>query len=188
MTDKNIVVGISGASGAIYGIRLLEALRETADVVTHLIVTPAAELTIRLETDWEPEEVVALADHVYGFEEIGASVASGSFPTTGMVIAPCSMKTAGMVANSISENLLIRAADVTLKEKRKLVLMVRETPLHLGHVRTMESLLLMGAVIFPPVPAFYHRPQTVADMVDQTVSRVLDTLGIENNLAKRWGV
>lgn len=181
------MVGISGASGAIYGIRLLEALRSIDDVVTHLIVTPAARLTIQLETDWSIDAVEALADVVYGCDEIDAAVASGSFRTWGMVIAPCSIKTAGMVANSISDNLLIRAADVTLKERRKLVLMVRECPLHLGHVRTMESLLLMGAVVFPPVPAFYHRPQSLDDVISHTVGRVLDVLGVSNSLSKEWG-
>ena len=184
--DRNaIVVGISGASGAVYGIRLLQALRE-AGVATHLIVSPAAELTIALETDWSLDAVRGLATWNHDIGAIGAVLASGSFLTGGMVIAPCSVKTAAMISNSIDENLLIRAADVTLKECRRLVLLVREAPLHVGHLRTLEQLALMGATVFPPVPAFYTRPQTVDDIVDETVGRVLNTLGIENGLATPW--
>lgn len=182
---RAIVVGISGASGAVYGIRLLQALRE-AGVATHLIVSRAAELTIALETDWSVDAVRALATWNHDISSIGAVLASGSFHTGGMVVAPCSIKTAAMIANSIAENLLIRAADVTLKERRRLVLLVREAPLHVGHLRTLEQLALMGATVFPPVPAFYTRPQTVDDIVNETVGRVMNTLGIENGLATPW--
>ena len=185
MDGRAIVVGISGASGAVYGIRLLQALRE-AGVATHLIVSRAAELTIALETDWSVDAVRALATWNHDIGSIGAVLASGSFLTGGMVVAPCSVKTAAMIANSIAENLLIRAADVTLKERRRLVLLVRETPLHVGHLRTLEQLALMGATVFPPVPAFYTRPQTVDDIVNETVGRVMNTLGIENGLAIPW--
>ena len=185
MDSNAIVVGISGASGAVYGIRLLGALRE-AGVATHLIVSPAAELTIALETDWSLDAVRALATWNHDIGATGAVLASGSFLTGGMVIAPCSVKTAAMVANSIGENLLVRAADVTLKERRRLVLLVREAPLHVGHLRTLEQLALMGATVFPPVPAFYTRPQTVDDIVNETVGRVMNTLGIQNGLMTPW--
>jgi 4-hydroxy-3-polyprenylbenzoate decarboxylase len=169
----------------VYGVRLLEVLRGS-DYTSHVIVTPAARLTLSLETDYSPEYVDSLADHLYELDAIGARLASGSFSTMGMVIAPCSVKTASMIANSISENLLVRAADVTLKERRRLVLVVRETPIHLGHVKTFEKLITMGATVFLPVPAFYNRPKTIDDIVNQTVGRVLDSLGVDNDLTKPW--
>jgi len=182
-----IVVGISGASGAIYGIRLLEVLSGYPGVETHLIVTGAAEKTIALETSYAVEQVLALGHHVYGQADVGARLASGSFRTDGMVVVPCSMKTASAIANSYNDNLLIRAADVTLKEKRKLVVVPRETPLHLGHLRILTALAEMGAVVLPPVPAFYHRPGSIGDLVDQTVGKILDQFGVEHDLFRRWG-
>ena len=181
-----IVVGISGASGSIYGLRLLEKLRERPEVETHLILTRAGERTAYLETGRKTGELRALAGHCYPIEDIGCRLASGSFPTDGMVVAPCSVHTMSAIAAGISSNLLIRAADVTLKERRKLILMVRETPRHLGHVRTMAALAEMGAVLFPPVPAFYHQPRTIMEIVDHSVERVLDLLGLPSPGAKRW--
>jgi 4-hydroxy-3-polyprenylbenzoate decarboxylase len=181
----DLVVGISGASGAIYGIRLLEALRQ-GGVTSHLVLTPAAEETIRLETDTTVEQVAALATNVYPIDGIGSAIASGSFRTAGMVVAPCSVKSASAIAYSFSDNLLTRAADVTLKEHRRLVLVVRETPLHQGHLRTMLRLSEMGAIILPPVPAFYHAPKTLDDIVDHTVGKILDLFDIENDLYTRW--
>jgi flavin prenyltransferase len=185
MDSNAVIVGISGASGAVYGIRLLKALRDVG-VETHLVVSEAAERTIALETDWSVEDVRALATRSYPITDVGAAPASGSNRTRGMVVAPCSIKTASMIAHSIADNLLVRAADVTLKEGRRLVLLVRETPLHVGHLRTLEQLALMGATVFPPVPAFYNRPGTVEDIVTETVGRVLNTLGIENSLVMPW--
>jgi 4-hydroxy-3-polyprenylbenzoate decarboxylase len=182
---KRLIVGISGASAAIYGIRLLEVLRET-DVETHLVISSAAKKIILMETDFQVEEVEAMADHVYDIDDIGAAIASGSFKTDGMVIIPCSMKSLSAIANSYGANLLLRAADVTLKERRRLVVVVRETPLHRGHLQLMLRLTEMGAIIFPPLPAFYHRPKTVEDIVDHTVGRVLDLFGIEHALFERW--
>jgi len=181
-----LVIGISGASGAIYGIRLLEVLSERKDVETHLVISDAAKETIRQETDREVSRVMALADYCYDINDIGARLASGSFRRDGMVVCPCSMKTLSALANAYPANLLCRAADVTLKERKRLILLARETPLHLGHLRNMEKLTEMGAIIFPPVPAFYHRPQTIADIVDHTVGKVLDLLDIEHNLFSRW--
>jgi len=181
-----LIVGISGASGAIYGIRLLEILSRESDIETHLIISQAGEVIIERETDWRLEEVESLANYSYEIDDIGARVASGSFRRDGMIIAPCSMKSLSALANSYADNLLTRAADVTLKEKKKLVLLVREAPLHLGHLRNMEKLTEMGAIIFPPVPAFYHKPQTIQDVVDQTLGRVLDIFGIEHGLFRRW--
>ena len=183
---KRLIVGISGASAAIYGIRLLEVLKET-DVETHLVITSAAKKIILLETDFAVEEVEAMADHVYDMDDIGAAIASGSFKTDGMVIIPCSIKSLSAIANSYSANLLLRAADVTLKERRRLVAVVRETPLHRGHLQLMLRLTDMGAMIFPPLPAFYHRPKTVEDIVDHTVGRVLDLFDIDHALFERWG-
>ena len=184
---NRIVVGISGASGAIYGVRLLEVLRAMPDVETHLVMSSAAETTIRYETAREPAAVAELADVVYGERELAAALASGTFLTAGMVVAPCSMRTLSGVANSANDNLLVRAADVHLKERRRLVLVVRETPLHAGHLRLMSEATAAGAVILPPVPGFYQRPTTVADIVDHTVGKVLDVLGIhEHNLFTRW--
>ncbi len=185
---KKIIVGISGASGVIYGIRLLEILRTVRDVETHLVLTAAGATTIALETDYTPDEVKALADVVYPFRDIAAAISSGSFKTDGMVVIPCSMKTLAGIAYSFSDNLLLRAADVVLKDRRRLVLVPRETPLHLGHLRTMTLLAEMGAILAPPMPAFYHRPQTIDEIINQTVNRVLDLLDIslETDLFTRW--
>jgi len=182
-----IVVGISGASGAIYGIRLLEVLSGCAGIETHLIITGAAVKTIHLETAYSLEQIERLAHRVYDNGKVGAAVASGSFKTEGMVVIPCSMKTASAIAHSYSDNLLVRAADVTLKEKRKLVVVPRETPLHLGHLRILAVLAEMGAVVLPPMPAFYHRPRSIEDVVDHTVGKILDQLSIEHALFRRWG-
>ena len=182
-----IVVGISGASGAIYGIRLLEVLSSLPGIETHLVVSDAAGKTIRLETTYSLEQVLRLSHHVYDNSDVGAAVASGSFRTDGMVVVPCSMKTASAIANSYNDNLLVRAADVTLKEKRKLVVVPRETPLHLGHLRTLTALAETGAVILPPMPAFYHLPGNIDDLVNQTVGKILDQFNIEHRLFQRWG-
>ena len=187
MKQKRLIVGISGASGAIYGIRLLQVLAECPEIETHLVVSQAARLIVAHETDRTVAQVEALADHAYAPDDLAAPIASGSFATSGMVIAPCSVKTLSAVANSYAADLLSRAADVTLKEGRPLVLVVRETPLHLGHLRLAVRAAEIGAVIFPPVPAFYGRPQTVAELVDGTVGRVLARLGVENELYTRWG-
>jgi 4-hydroxy-3-polyprenylbenzoate decarboxylase len=186
--EQRLVVGISGASGAIYGIRLLEVLRAVPSVETHLVISPAARQTITLETDQTPADVEALADAVYRHRDIAAAISSGSYRTIGMVVIPCSIKTLSAVACSASDDLLARAADVTLKERRRLVLVVRETPLHLGHLRLMAQAAEIGATIMPPVPAFYHRPHTLDDLINQTVNRVLDQLGIElpEDLFARW--
>ena len=183
-----LVVGISGASGVIYGIRLLEVLRGVESVETHLVMSSAARQTILLETDYTVEAVEALAEVSYRFNDIAAKISSGSFKTTGMVVIPCSMKTLSGIALSFSDNLLLRAADVTLKDRRRLVLVPRETPLHLGHLRLMTQVVEMGAILVPPMPAFYHRPQTLDDVINQTVNRVLDLLEIElpEDLFERW--
>jgi len=188
MTTKRLIVGISGASGAIYGIRLLQVLRGVPDVETHLVMSSAAVRTVPLETDHTAAAVASLADRVYRPGDIAAAIASGSFKTYGMVVAPCSMKTASGIASSYADNLLLRAADVVLKERRRLVLVVRETPLHLGHLRVLTHITEMGGIVMPPVPAFYHRPETIADVVDQTVNRVLDLLDIalDADLFERW--
>lgn len=185
---KRLIVGMSGTSGAVLGIRLLEVLRDVSDVETHLVVSHAAKRTLALETDCRSQQVESLADHCYPLGDIAAAISSGSFKTWGMVVIPCSIKTLSAVANSYSDNLLQRAADVTLKDRRPLVLVVRETPLHLGHLRLMVQATEMGAVIMPPVPAFYHRPRTISDILDQTVNRVLDLLGLEleHDLFTRW--
>ena len=182
-----IVVGISGASGAVYGIRLLEILSKDPGIEIHLTVTAAAARTIRLETGYTMESVLGLGHYVYDSADVGARVASGSFRTDGMVVVPCSMKTVSAIANSYNDNLLVRAADVTLKEKRKLVVVPRETPLHLGHLRILTALAEMGAVVLPPMPAFYHQPKSIDDLVDQTVGKILDQFGIEHDLFRRWG-
>jgi flavin prenyltransferase len=181
-----LVVGLSGASGVVYGIRILEALRDRSDIETHLVVSGGALRTIELETDITLGDVEALADVVHDARDLAASVSSGSFKTMGMVVAPCSMKTLSGIANSYSDNLLVRAADVTLKERRPLVLLPRETPLHLGHARLFVQAIEMGAVIMPPVPAMYHRPTSVQDIIDHTIGRVLDIFGVDNNLVERW--
>jgi len=183
---KRLVVGISGASGVVYGIRFLELLRDAPEVEPHLIISDAAKRTIAEETDIAVADVEALAAHRYSNRDIGAAVASGSFRTEGMVIAPCSIKTAAAVAHSAADTLMARAADVTLKEGRPLILLVRETPLHLGHLRLLTSLAEMGAVILPPMPAFYHRPKQIDDLVHHTLARVLDRLGIPHRLVPEW--
>lgn len=182
-----LVVGISGASGAIYGLRMLEVLKQ-AGVETHLVMSDSAKRTIVHETDYTIDAVRGLASQVHDINDIGASIASGSFRHDGMVIAPCSIKTLSAVANSFTTNLLIRAADVTLKERRRLVLMLRETPLHLGHLRLMAQTVEIGAVMVPPMPAFYHRPQTLDDIINQSVGKALDqfNLDIGPDLFKRW--
>jgi 4-hydroxy-3-polyprenylbenzoate decarboxylase len=186
LEQKRLVIAISGASGAIYGIRLLETLVERPEIETHLVITQTARLVIAQETDHTVAQVEALADYAYAPGDLTASIASGSFATSGMVIAPCSIKMLSAVANSYAADLASRAADVTLKEGRPLVLLVRETPLHLGQLRLMARAAEAGAIIFPPVPAFYGRPQTVAEIVDGTVGRVLVRLGLENALYTRW--
>lgn len=180
-----LIVGVSGASGAVYGIRLLEVLSELG-VESHLILTPAAKETIRLETMFSSDRVEALATRTHAVDDIGAAVASGSFRTAGMVVVPCSIKTLSAVAHSYCDNLLVRAADVTLKERRRLVLVVRETPLHRGHLKMMLQMDKRGAIILPPVPAFYHAPQTVDDIVTHTVGKILDLFDIEHRLFERW--
>jgi 4-hydroxy-3-polyprenylbenzoate decarboxylase len=187
MTEQNrrLVVGISGASGAILGIRVLEILRELA-VETHLVVTPAARQTIQSETTWQVDEVTALADYTYRHGEIGARIASGTFTCVGMVVVPCSIKSLSAIANAYTDNLLVRAADVTLKEGRPLVLVVRETPLHRGHLRLMQLAASAGAVIFPPVPAFYSLPQSIDEMVTQLAGRILARAGIQNEFYSPW--
>jgi len=183
---RRLVVGIAGASGVIYGVRLLEHLRGT-DVETHLILSEAGRRNIEIETTYNADDVAAMATRVYDNRDVGAALASGSFLTDGMVVAPCTIKTLSGIANSFTTNLLIRAADVTLKEKRKLVLVVRETPLHKGHLRLMTMAADMGAHILPPVPSFYHGPKTIEDILDQTIGKVFDHIGIEHDLFKRWG-
>ena len=182
---KRLIVGIAGASGVIYGVRMLEVLKNRG-IETHLIISEAGKLNIKIETDYEVDEVLAMADVTYSNKQIAASVASGSFQTMGMVIAPCTVKTLSGIAHSYNENLLIRAADVQLKEKRKLALMFRETPLHVGHLRLLTLAAEMGAHIVPPVPAFYHHPKTIDDIINQSVGKVLDYMGIEHDLFKRW--
>lgn len=185
MPSLRIVVGLSGASGAAYGVRILEKLR-SAGVETHLVVSRAAEKTLRHETGLLLKDLKDLTTEFHPIEEIGAAIASGSFLTDGMVIAPCSVNTMSAIASGLAANLLVRAADVTLKERRRLVLMVRESPLHLGHLRTMVSLSEMGAIIAPPMPDFYNRPETVDAIVEQGACRMLDLLGINDASAKRW--
>ena len=181
-----LIVAITGASGAIYGIRLLEALREVPDVETHLILSNGGKLNIALETGWDPHQVEALAHEVHSDQNLAATIASGSFATGGMIVAPCSMKTLSGIVSSYADNLVVRAADVVLKEQRKLVLMPREMPLHVGHCRLLLQAAEMGAVIAPPMPAFYNGPQTIDDIVNHSVGRVLDLFGIESGLVKRW--
>jgi 4-hydroxy-3-polyprenylbenzoate decarboxylase len=183
---RRIVVAITGATGAVYGVRLLERLRAIPGVETHLVISDAATLTLHQEVGLQRRDVEALAHVVHKNREIGASIASGSFQTDGMVIAPCSMKTLAAVALGLSDNLIARAADVILKERRRLVLMVRETPFNLAHLRNMTAVTEMGGIVFPPLPGFYNKPATIDEMVDHTVARVVDLLGIENDLAPRW--
>jgi len=181
-----LVVGITGASGSIYGIRLLEVLRTTTDIELHLVVSVAGKRTLVEETDYSLAEVEALAHHRYDVRDIGATLASGSFRTGGMVVAPCSIKTAAAIAACYADTLIARAADVTLKEGRPLILLVRETPLHLGHLRVLTSLAEMGAVVLPPMPAFYNRPKGLDDLINHTVARVLDRLQLPQTLVGEW--
>lgn len=181
-----MIVGISGASGAIYGIRVLQALRELG-VETHMVVSKAAEMTLGYETDLTPRDLKSLADYSYKPADIGAPPASGSFQNIGMIVAPCSVRSMAEIATGVTSGLIARAADVTLKERRRLVLMVRETPFHLGHLRTMTQLTEMGAVIHPPLPAFYAKPKTLDDMVSQSVGRALDLFGLDWDPTRRWG-
>ncbi len=182
---RRVIVGISGASGSVYGLRALSMLRE-ADVETHLVVSNSGRLTMGHELAERPPDLSTLADHLYRITDVGARIASGSFLTDGMLVAPCSIRTLGEIATGVTSSLLTRAADVVLKERRRLVLMVRETPLHLGHLRTMAAVTEMGAVVMPPVPAFYAKPATLDDVVDHSVGRALDLFGIESARVRRW--
>jgi len=183
---KRLVVAITGASGAMYGIRLLQWLRESAQVETHLMISDAGVLSMHYELDMKRKDVEALADVVHSVRDVGACVASGSFQSEGMIVAPCSMKTLGSVAHGLSDNLISRAADVMLKERRRLVLMVRETPFNLAHLRNMTAVTEMGGIIYPPLPALYQKPQSIEEMVDHTAGRVLDLFGIEQTLVPQW--
>lgn len=183
---QRIIIGMSGASGVIYGIRALEALREFADVESHLVLSDSAQINIAVETDYSVNQVRALADHVYSNKDVGAAIASGSFTTAGMIIAPCSMKTLSAVANAYADSLLVRAADVVLKERRRLVLVPRETPLHTGHCELLCKASQLGAVIAPPMPAHYIKPVSIDDLVNHHVGRLLDLFGLDAGLVKRW--
>jgi 4-hydroxy-3-polyprenylbenzoate decarboxylase len=185
-TPRRLVIGISGASGVVYGVRLLEVLR-TTEIETHLVVSKSAEMTLAYETGRKLAELHEMADHVHAAQDLGAAISSGSFKTIGMIVAPCSIRSLAEIAYGTTTTLLTRAADVVLKERRRLVLMVRETPLHLGHLRAMVAAAENGAIILPPVPGFYALPQSVADIVDQSVGRALDLFDIETDLVKRWG-
>lgn len=184
--QKKLIVGISGASGVIYGIRLLETLQPMSGIETHLVVSNGAKINIAVETDRRIKDVEALADVVHNDKNLAASISSGSFQTDGMIIVPCSMKTLSGVVNSYADSLIVRAADVVLKERRRLVLVPRESPLHAGHTRLLHEAAVMGAIVCPPMPAFYTDPQTVDDIVDHTVGRILDLFGIETGLVRRW--
>ena len=186
VTPKRLIVAITGATGAIYGVRLLQVLRNIAGVESHLMISEAGVLNLHQEMDLKRKDVEALADVVHNVRDVGASIASGSFLSDGMVIAPCSMKTLAAVAHGLSDNLITRAADVVLKERRRLVLMVRETPFNLAHLRNMTAVTEMGGIIFPPLPGFYHRPQSIAEMVDHTVGRVLDIFALPHEMTPRW--
>lgn len=181
-----IIIGITGASGTIYGVRLIEKLHRRADAELHLLITRSGERTLHLETGKKSSELRELVHAFYPIEDIGAAIASGSFPADGMIVAPCSVRTISAIAAGISSNLLLRAADVTLKERRKLILMFRESPFHLGHLRTMISVTEMGAIVAPPIPAFYFKPASVMDLVDHSVDRVLDLIGLPDPEARRW--
>lgn len=183
---KRIIVAITGASGAIYGVRALEALRAMDEIEVHLVISPSAARTLREETDFSMEQVQGLAHVVHNHKDIGASIASGSFRTDGMVVAPCSVKTLSGIAHCYAEDLVIRAADVCLKERRRLVLLFRETPLHAGHIALMDQATRMGAIIMPPIPSFYHRPRSIEDIVDRSVGRMLDLFELSNDLVSRW--
>ena len=183
---KRLIVGMSGSSAVIYGIRLLEKLAKREDVEVHLVISQAAKMTIGIETDYTADQVEALADEVHSCKNIGASIASGSFKTAGMVVVPCSMKTLSAIANSYADNLIVRAADVVLKERRRLVIVPRETPLHIGHCELMLKVSQMGAILCPPAPAFYTHPKTVDDIIDHSVARLLDLFDIEDADTQRW--
>jgi 4-hydroxy-3-polyprenylbenzoate decarboxylase len=186
-TPRRLIVALSGSTGPHYGVRLLEMLREhRPDVETHLILSNGARATIKYELERDPDSVAALAHTVHDERNVGASIASGTFVTDGMVVAPCSIKSLSAIANSYNDNLIARAADVCLKERRRLVLVVRETPLHLGHLRLMSQATEAGAVVLPPVPGFYHRPQTIQDLIDHTVTKILDQFGLHLDLIRRW--
>lgn len=184
--EKKLIIAITGATGAVYGVRLLQVLGNMPGIATHLLVSDAGVLNLHQELDMNRKQVEALADVVYNVRDVGAAIASGSFQSEGMIIAPCSMKTLAAVAHGLSDNLITRAADVVLKERRRLVLMVRETPFNLAHLRNMTAVTEMGGIIFPPLPAFYQRPQTIDEMVDHTVGRILDLFAIPHTLAPRW--
>jgi len=184
--SRRLIVAITGATGVIYGVRLLQLLRELPGIESHLMISEAGVLNLHQELDMRRKQAEALADVVHNVRDIGASIASGSFQSDGMIIAPCSMKTLASVAHGLSDNLIARAADVVLKERRRLLLMVRETPFNLAHLRNMTSVTEMGGIIFPPLPGFYHRPQSIAEMVDHTLGRVLDLFAVEHTLTPRW--
>ncbi len=183
---NRLIIAITGASGAIYGIRALQALQSSDEIETQLVISPSAQYTIAEETDMPVDEINGLADKVHNYKDIGASLSSGSYPTLGMLIAPCSVKTLSGIANCYDDNLIVRAADVCLKERRKVVALLRETPLHLGHIKIMEQATLNGAIVMPPVPAFYHRPTTIDEIINQTVGRALDLFGLDVDLVERW--
>jgi len=187
MPPRRMVVGISGASGVIYGVRLLQLLRKL-DIETHLVMSRSAQVTLAHESDYSVADIRAMASVCHSNTDIGASISSGSFPTMGMIVAPCSIKTLSEISTGMTSGLLSRAADVTLKERRRLVLMVRETPLHLGHLRTMAAVTEAGAIVYPPVPAFYANPESLTDMVDHTLGRVLDLFGLDTATVQRWGM
>ncbi|ALO45223.1 UbiX family flavin prenyltransferase [Pseudohongiella spirulinae] len=183
---RRLIIGMSGASGLIYGIRMLQILQHDPDIATHLVMTPSARLNISLETAWQTDQVLALADEVHSVKDLAASIASGSFKTDGMIVAPCSMKTLSAIVHSYADNLLTRAADVVLKERRRLVLMPRETPLHAGHCELLLKACQLGAIVAPPMPALYTLPKTVDDIINHSVGRVLDLFDIESGLVSRW--
>lgn len=183
---KRLIIGMSGASGLIYGIRMLEVLKAAPDIETHLVLTGAARLNISLETDWQADAVMAMADEVHSVKDLAASIASGSFGTDGMIVAPCSMKTLSAIVHSYADNLLTRAADVVLKERRRLVLMPRETPLHVGHCELLLKACQLGAIVAPPMPALYTKPKSVDDIINHSVGRVLDLFDIDSGLVRRW--
>jgi 4-hydroxy-3-polyprenylbenzoate decarboxylase len=183
---KRLIVGITGASGVIYGVRALELLRAAGGVETHLVLSPSAARTIAEETDYTTAQVKALADALHSYRDIGASVSSGSFKTEGMLVAPCSVKTLSGIAHCFDDDLIVRAADVQLKERRRVVLLFRETPLHAGHIALMEQATRNGAIVMPPVPALYHRPKSIDDIINQTVGRAMDLFGIDPGIVKRW--
>jgi 4-hydroxy-3-polyprenylbenzoate decarboxylase len=186
VTTNRLIVGVTGATGVVYAVRLLEVLRATTEIETHLVISEAGLMSLQQEVSMKKKQMEEMADVVYNVKDIGAAIASGSFQTMGMIVAPCSMKTLASVAHGLSENLISRAADVTLKERRRLVLMVRETPLNLAHLRNMTAVTEMGGIIFPPLPSFYQHPKSIADMVDHSVGRVLDLFAIPHQLTPEW--